>query len=407
VDVHARIVPTSIAVIGAGAAGLAAARTLKQGGIDTLLLEAQNRVGGRAYTLRSPGGLFPIELGAEFVHGSSPIMNELLRESGTQTIEVGGPDDVWDATQRVLDRVDLNAPDASVDAFLKTLGGDGVEQARMLIEGFDAALTADASIHGIAREWRGDANGAIARPANGYDTLVQYLARDVGGALLLDTRVERVDWSAIGVRIHACRYGEPFEIRARAAIITLPIGVLQNGVTFSPPLPQSHRRALEGIAMGPVVKVALLFRSVFWDEGFFQPQPQCGFPTIWSRMPQRAPVLIAWAGGDAVTRLGAKSADPVAAALDACAAAFPSTNVRAQLQAAYWHDWQADPYSRGAYSYLRVKGGDAREVLGQPVEQVLYFGGEAASGEYAGTVSGALESGLRAARAAAQALGRL
>lgn len=130
--------------------------------------------------------------------------------------------------------------------------------------------------------------------------------------------------------------------------------------------------------MGPVVKVVLSFRSVFWEDGFVQLPPESPFPTLWSRMPQPAPVLAAWAGGDAVRRLYARCADPLGAAIDACSAAFPAADVRAQLQAAYFHDWP------------RVR-------LAQPLADVVFFAGEATSIDYAGTVSGALESGLRAA----------
>lgn len=132
--------------------------------------------------------------------------------------------------------------------------------------------------------------------------------------------------------------------------------------------------------------------------------PDCGFPTLWSRMPQKAPILVAWAGGDAVQRLYEKKHDPIRAALDACEAVFPQVDVRAQLQAAYVHDWQGDPYARGAYRYLRVNGGDAREVLRAPVAGTLYFAGEATSSNYAGTVSGALETGEQAGLAAAESL---
>lgn len=402
-DVHARIVPTGVVVVGAGAAGLAAARTLIDRGVDVLLLEARDRVGGRAYTLRTPDGAFPVELGAEFVHGSSRVMASLLRECGAKTEDVDAVPGAWEATQRVLDRVDTGASDRSVDAFLKNLdaeefGAGDIEQARVLVEGFDAAVTADASVIAIANEWRSDANDAQSRPLEGYGMLVRHLARRVSDWLLLDTRVERIAWSPGSVTVHAVRYGEPLEIHARAAVVALPAAVLrENGVEFAPPLPAPKRKALDAIATGPVLKVVLHFRSVFWNGAFFQTPPECGFRTVWSRMPQRAPVLVAWAGGDAVPRLYDEHADPLAAALDTCGVLFPNVDVRAQLQAAYFHDWQADPYARGAYSYLRVNGANARESLAEPSEGTLFFAGEATSTEYAGTVSGALESGYRAA----------
>ncbi|HET9096856.1 MAG TPA: NAD(P)/FAD-dependent oxidoreductase [Candidatus Baltobacteraceae bacterium] len=403
-DAHARIIRSDAVVVGAGAAGLAAARTLAQCGIRALVVESRHRIGGRAYTVRTPDGAFPIELGAEFVHGDSAATTALLRESDTRTIEVDSVPGVWEVTQAVLDRVDVDGSDSSVDGFLKSVDMEGVDQARMLIEGFDAALTADASVIAIAREWRSDANNAQSRPLEGYGKLVKHLAAGTSDKLLLDTRVERIAWSPGRVEVCATRYGEPLEIHASRAIITVPVGVLQEQLQFKPPLPPEKHAALHAIAMGPVVKVALHFRSAFWNGGFFQTPPGCGFPTLWSRMPQKAPILMAWAGGDAVRRLDEKHPDPIRAALDACEAVFPQVDVRAQLQAAYVHDWQGDPYARGAYSYLRVNGGDAREVLRAPVAGTLYFAGEATSSNYAGTVSGAIETGEQAALAVAESL---
>jgi monoamine oxidase len=384
-------------------------------GIDTLLLEARGRIGGRAFTKQTSDGAFPIELGAEFAHENNALMAALLHETGAQTVEIGSDEDdedvpdVWAATERVLARVDPHAADCSVDEFLKSLDGsvaaEEVAKARMLIEGFDAAISDDASVLAIAREWQSDANDRQSRLAFGYAPLMQYLARLIHDRIMLDARVERIEWSRAGVIVHALRYGEHLEIRSRAAIVTVPAGVLYNsGIRFSPPLPAQKRKALAAIAMGPVIKVMLQFRTIFWDDGFFQAPRECGFPTVWSRLPQRAPVLAAWAGGDAAQALRESARDPIAAALDACQAIFPNVGVRAQLAAAHYHDWQADPYALGAYSYLRVDGADARESLGAPLDGVLFFAGEATSGVYAGTVAGALESG---ARAAAQASGEV
>lgn len=393
-DVHARILPTQAAVIGAGVAGLAAARRLAERGIDVLIVEARRRVGGRAYTRFQAGA--PLELGAEFVHGRSPAMARLLREAGARTIEVPSAPGPWETTQQLLAGVDLSAPDRSVEDFLRTAPPDRSHAARTLIEGFDAAIAADASIAAIAQEWRGEVNQEQTRPAGGYGPLVDRLAKNLWHSILLETRVERVDWRRGSVCIHAVRYGEPIEIRAQHAVVTLPLGALRD-LRFVPPLPKQKSRALDGIAMGPVVKVVLVMRSVFWDAGFVQLPPESPFPTLWSQLPQRAPLLVAWAGGDAVRRLYTRVTDPVKAAIDAAQTAFPGADLRAQLQSAHFHDWQADPYSRGAYSYLRVGAAGARRALAEPLDRTLIFAGEATSVDYAGTVSGALESGLRAA----------
>jgi monoamine oxidase len=176
-------------------------------------------------------------------------------------------------------------------------------------------------------------------------------------------------------------------------------------VRFDPALPPDKQAAIDAIAMGPVMKVVLDFRMPFWERvengryrnaGFFQ-APDCAFRTVWTRLPQRTPLLVAWAGGGAVQRILEKQLDPIEGALQSCEALFPSVDVRAELRTAYYHDWQADPFAGGAYSFLRVGGGNARELLAAPIEQRLFFAGEATWSNDAGTVAGAFESGYRAA----------
>ncbi|HET6894630.1 MAG TPA: NAD(P)/FAD-dependent oxidoreductase [Candidatus Baltobacteraceae bacterium] len=398
-----------VVVIGAGAAGLAAMRMLRERGADVLLMEARGRVGGRAYTLRSADSSFPIELGAEFIHGKSPATMALMRECGVQIAPTdlsSGPD-IWDATDRVLQRVDLQAADSSVDAFLNSVGTPDASDARMLIEGFDAAITSDASVIAIAKEWRSGVNDTQGRPADGYGVLMEHLAKDAGDRLWPHTFVQQIQWSDDGADIVALRGGELARVQARHVIVTLPIGVLrEDGVRFVPALPPQKRQAIDAIGMGPVLKVLLEFRAPFWQRGFFPAPPGGVFPTVWSRTPQPAPILAAWAGGDAVARLQTSVRDPIAAAIETCERLFPQTAVREQLVNAHCHDWQRDPCARGAYSYLRVNGGDARERLAEPVGGVLYFAGEATSAGDAGTVGGALESGYRAAAQVLAALGR-
>jgi monoamine oxidase len=380
-----------------------------------LVLEARDRIGGRAYTLQSYDGAFPVELGAEFIHGSARATVDLMNAAGENSIDIWDEgfqlrdgrltqgDDIWDAAERLLERVDLHGSDRSIEDFLQSLSyadatPEQIDGVRALVEGFDAAVTTDASIIGIAKEWRSGANNASARPVNGYAPIMQYLARIVSAQTFLRTRVDKIVWTHNSVQIHAMRSGEPLEIQARHAIVTLPIGVLRHDtVTFSPPLPREKQEAIGAIAMGPVIKVVLDFRSEFWGRGGFFQAPQCPFRTMWTRLPQRTPLLVAWAGGGAAERMIEKTYDPIDAALDSCQMLFPSVDVRAELRTAYYHDWQADPFACGAYSFLRVGGGNARDVLAAPIDNTLIFAGEATWSEDAGTVAGALESGYRAA----------
>ena len=419
---------TDVVVIGAGAAGLAAARRLHERGIDFLVLEARDRVGGRAHTLSSIHGSYPIELGAEFIHGTAASTRELMREIGAEAVPSGGKyfrmhrgrlepeSERWATAERVLRRVDIAGPDQSVAAFLDTipreeLSADQRADLCALIEGFDAAIVEDASIIGIAKEWRSGVNDTSHRPLDGYAPVMQHLARIAGERLHLQTEVTRIAWSQHDVTIEATREGEPLRVRAKRAIVTLPVGVLQTREElFAPALPAGKRAAIDGIAMGPVFKVMLEFHTAFWeriehgryrDAGFFQ-LPDGPLRTLWARFPDRSPVLTGWAGGGAVQRLVEQDVDPAAAALATAAAIFPTVDITAELRNSYFHDWQADRFALGAYSYLRVGGADARERLADPIEDTIFFAGEATSSDDSGTVAGALDSGYSSGSAIAK-----
>jgi len=189
--------------------------------------------------------------------------------------------------------------------------------------------------------------------------------------------------------------------------------VLKAGaVKFDPPL-TSKQRALACLEMGAVIRVSLRFGERFWENvkgadgkslaelGFlFSEDPH--FPTWWSQLPARTPVLTAWSAGPAGERNSGMSSDVVAArALDSLASilGFDRTRLGGLLVAAHTHDWQSDPYSRGGYSYVAAGGARAERELAAPLEETLFFAGEAANHEgHNGTVNGAMMTGYRAAR---------
>ena len=182
-----------VIVIGAGAAGLAAAAHLAQAGREVLLLEARDRLGGRIWTRREAGVPVPIELGAEFIHGSAAITRSLLAQAGSPvvdaagahvTLEEGEPqprEPSWPNIQAAMrGNAALAAHDMSFDDFLEQLGGilsaEERQRARTMAEGFDAADTARASARALAAEWTGDTLGdTTSRPHDGYEALLAAL----------------------------------------------------------------------------------------------------------------------------------------------------------------------------------------------------------------------------------------
>ena len=150
------------------------------------------------------------------------------------------------------------------------------------------------------------------------------------------------------------------------------------------------------------------FSSPFWQElhqgryrnaSFFH-LPGGAIPTYWTPAPASAPLMVAWAGGPAAARLSAGTGVPalIEAALEGLQTLFQSPDLGDELQAHYYHDWQSDPFARGAYSYVMVGGSEAPAELAKPLERTLFFAGEATDTGEAATVTGALHSGLRAAR---------
>jgi monoamine oxidase len=164
-----------------------------------------------------------------------------------------------------------------------------------------------------------------------------------------------------------------------------------------------------------VTKIVLRFRERFWEQSVFPIQPTGArlpppgflhsrdeyFPTWWTSIPVRAPILTGWAGGPAAERLALRGEEfVVGRALDSLSRLFGLKRERLVELLAAWHtrDWQVDPYARGAYSYIPVGGLDAPRLLAEPVEDTLFFAGEATDvGGQNGTVHGAMASGGRAA----------
>lgn len=435
-DRSARSEPRDVIVIGAGAAGLAAAAALCRAGHSVLVLEARDRIGGRIWTRSEPGLAAPVELGAEFIHGAAPETRALLRSIGEAAIDASG--DHWSLiggrwqqrTESLLAQVRaafaegevLSKPDTSLEAFLtgeggKTLSEDARSMARAFVSGFDAADPDRVSIQSVAEEWRsgGMLDASQGRPAAGYGTVLSALRAGLDptqAQVQLHTVVTEVRWSSDSVEVVGKHLGLPFQTKARKAIVTVPLGVLKlpettpGAIRFTPPL-EAKQAALDQLLSGPVVKVMLHFRRAFWEEqdggryadaSFFH-APGKVFPTFWTTLPTRTSLLNAWVGGPSAARLCELSdAEIIRHALDAAAAVLSLRQDDFEVEGAYLHNWQHDPFARGAYSYVGVGGIRAREALASPLGGTLFFAGEATdtTGDPA-TVTGALRSGTRAA----------
>lgn len=432
-------------ILGGGAAGLAAAAALTQEGTDVILIEARDRLGGRILTEHDPACEVPLELGAEFVHGRPPQITRFADAGEIDLREVAGEDfcyreavickcDFFDKVDELLSRMEGVKEEQSFDHFLASCCSDCDPQvrrwARGYVEGFNAAEPGVISVQSLLREAAAEdeIDGQRAfRIVGGYDQLVKRLLAAADPSRLkleLNTVVRQVRWSRGHVEVVGARRGPDGAVasadaeaifRAPATVVTLPAGVLQQGdVTFAPDLPRKFK-ALAGIVMGQAMRISLRFSERFWADSNIArelPQPLDDlrflftlgewFPTWWSAAPVQAPLITGWAPASRAARLAGQCEEFIVdKALGALAASFPIARgeLESLLEKAYVHDWQSDPYSRGAYSYLRVGGLEAPGDLAAPVEQTLFFAGEATENDgHHATVHGAIATGIRAAR---------
>jgi monoamine oxidase len=394
-----------VVVIGAGAAGLAAARDLADRGADVVVVEARDRIGGRVHTLRGFGDA-PIELGAIVIHGEHAATIDVVRDAG---LTLGPPgwstpgethlvvdgevrsarelEGWWDLEHEVAR---MSGPDVALDRFLADAGWPPLKRA-FAAEVFAQIWAADPALlsaEGIARVEKAWASG-YDNPAvrEGYDRVMEFIARGV--RVELGRAASRVTWRRGSVDVDG--------LDATAVVVTAPPSVLGR-LAFDPPLDARKTQAAAMIPIGPVVRViARLSRpaeetgtmiSVGRDGGFWNVGPE---------------LLTVWTGGPPAKRFSGMDAADIALR---ARAAFPWLE-RKWIAETITADWGADPLSCGAYSYPRVGALDAPSVLAEPVDDTLFFAGEATCGDrHPATVHGAIESGRRAAAEVAAALGR-
>ena len=418
-------------VVGAGVAGLTAARLLSQAGRRVVVLEARDRVGGRVVTDRRFG--LATDLGASWIHGvtGSPVA-AAAEAFGMRTVEftVGGyqpdsrpiayygpdgrrltdaaarrfADDIRAVDETLVDVIADSAPEASyrdvTETALAAQGWDE-ERAQRVREFLEhrseeqyGAWIEDLAAHGLDDD---SIDGDEVVFADGYDHLPRRLAD--GLDIRLTHVVSHVRWSADGAVVTTDRG----VFAAGDAIVTVPVGVLQSeDFTIDPPLPDSHAGALGRLRMNAFEKVFLRFPAKFWDDGVYAIRQQGAESRWWHSWYDLtalhdAPTLLTFAAG------------PAAEGTRDWSEAQIVESVLAQLRRLYGDrverptrvhvtDWQDDPYARGSYAYMTVGSTTAdHDDLAAPIGGVLHLAGEATWTDDPATVPAALQSGHRAA----------
>lgn len=418
-------------IIGAGVAGLTAARLLARAGRTVVVLEARDRIGGRVVTDRVDG--FITDLGASWIHGivDSPVA-AAAAAFGMRTVEftVGGyqPDSrpiayygpdgtrLPDAVARRF-ATDVHLVDATLRDVVATSAADAsyrdVTEAALAAQGWDedrtqrvreylehraeeqyGAWIEDLAAHGLDDD---AIDGDEVVFPDGYDHLPAGLS--VGLDIRLRHVVTRVEWGSDGVTV----IGDHGTLGASQAVITVPVGVLKSSAfVIDPPLPEPVAGALSRLSMNAFEKVFLRFPTRFWDDGVYairQQGPESRSWHTWYDLTKLhdQPTLLTFAAGPAAIQTRDWSAQDIVESVLAQLRRLYGARVEAPTHV-HITGWQDDPFAHGSYAYMTLGSTTAdHDDLATPVGGVLHIAGEATWTEDPATVTAALESGHRAA----------
>jgi monoamine oxidase len=412
-----------IVVVGAGAAGLMAARELAAAGQRVTILEARDRCGGRIYPLPSSQFGYAAEGGAEFIHGEAPVTQALLREAGLSQQTIKGTR--WSFESGALSPRALQdthafelrqalqtlTRDMSVTEFLsRHFGGAEYDRFResieRMVEGYDAAEPERASVFALREEWLGAERGAQRRIVGGYGALIDFLAAECRGrgvAIRFGAVVSAIETDG-GKVIVRCADGSSLD--CGMVMVTVPLPLLQE-IAF-PPAEHETIRAAGDIGFGNVIKLLLRFERRWWLDDRSQLADLTfllsdkAIPVWWTQQPAESAVLTGWFGGPKTRELAhLNEQELIETGLASLAGVFdvPLAHLKTHLGAARAINWARDPFARGAYSWATTATRKAQSVLARSDGSAIVLCGEALyRGPDMGTVEAALANGREAAR---------
>ena len=406
-----------VAVVGAGAAGIGAARRLiRAGSVSVLVLEARERVGGRVHTI-APAG-FPLDRGAEWLHSAdrnplSKIARDLgfsihrrppewtsrLRRSG----ETAEADADWLATREAQARARRSAAEEPEDRPLASLLPPHGRWNQLLDATSSWANGAELERVSVKDYVRYEDSGVNWRLREGYGRLFEALAADL--PLALGAAVSRIDYRERVVRIETTRG----TVAARRAIVTVPTSILAAELLrFDPPLPDKLAAAA-GLPLGVDDK---LFISLSGSLAAIEPDTNLVGSTnsretmSYQVRPFDRPAIYCFFGGRCAATLE-REGEAAMFSFAACELARLFGNaIRKHIAPLASTAWLQDPWARGSYSYALPGHADDRATLAAPVDDRLFFAGEACSPNFFSTAHGAYTSGITAAESALASLSR-
>ncbi|EKD69822.1 MAG: hypothetical protein ACD_46C00722G0005 [uncultured bacterium] len=433
-----------VIIIGAGVAGLTAAQELKKQGFSPLILEARDRIGGRVYTVQPWGA--STDLGASWIHKSNNNpLKSLVNKNNLQTqptiystdslAGIIQSADVYDANGKKINDIDITQDFFQIKKFKTYLDknassyndqfsvadaireynkthGMKTEILRLLqhigtdLGSFESGIeNTDISIKGVNEiEAESSAGGHDVLFNYGYSQLIAQLTKNI--PILLNQVVKQIDYDKNGVTVHT----KNATYQAKYVVSTLSLGVLKAGtVNFNPALPAEKQTAIKQMGFGLYDKIYLLFDKIFWNNKHEwqiflsdSANPDETLEVLNYNRFSKQPILLVFTAGNFAKQLEALPDEQVITKIMAILKktyGSNSPNPTAYLITRWWND----PFSRGSYSYPRIGSSEmSYKILAKPIQNKVFFAGEATSWAEPSTVTGAYLSGLRVAKEIAQ-----
>jgi monoamine oxidase len=393
-----------VIIIGAGAAGLYAAYILKSKGIDFQILEASANYGGRLGKLTGFAN-FPIDTGAQWLHGKNSILGDLITKSNTKITLDDSETKYWFNNQLVNSlpqNTDIfegdDLPDISYNDYALQKGlGNEYKYIVESMAGDQGAAASRLSVFGNNQDeenWNTGDNDFKFRETF-FDLIDKEIASQVKDKILLNTIVSKIDYSQSTIQITDSNNNT---YNADKVIITVPIPILKSGdIQFIPTLPNEKTTAFSKIGMDAGMKVFLKFSNKFFDQNIIGGPICAAYADDSIGKAQNDNVLLAFIIGvqaEYLTSLGSDTA--ITTALLQELDTMYNGQATASFVASHVQNWTINPFVKGAYSYSTIGMGDARKVATKPINKKLYFAGEAmnTNGHHQ-TVHGAVETGYR------------